>query len=230
MAVTINGSGTVTGISVGGLPDGIVDTDMLAANAVVTGKITDGTIVSGDIANGTIVSGDIADGTIVSGDISGGLPAAGVTEVDMWRLHTTFEGGANPITSNWERSDSNGEGKLGTGMTESSGVFSFPSTGYWHVMFHSNFYSGADYRSCVIYLKVSIDGGSNYSYNSDGYGDLYAVSSNGYQSAEASDILDVTNTSTFKVTFGVSAEANKYTVGGSSQNQTYAIFTKLAET
>jgi hypothetical protein len=30
MAITINGSGTVTGISVGGLPDGIVDTDMMA--------------------------------------------------------------------------------------------------------------------------------------------------------------------------------------------------------
>ena len=31
MPVVINGSGTVTGISVGGLPDGIVDSDMLAS-------------------------------------------------------------------------------------------------------------------------------------------------------------------------------------------------------
>ena len=38
MAITINGSGTVTGISVGGLPDGIVDTDMLAGNAVTSAK------------------------------------------------------------------------------------------------------------------------------------------------------------------------------------------------
>ena len=30
MPITINGNGTVTGISVGGLPDGIVDTDTLA--------------------------------------------------------------------------------------------------------------------------------------------------------------------------------------------------------
>lgn len=50
MAIAIDGDGTITGVSVGGLPDGIVDTDMIAANAVVTGKITDGTIVSGDIA------------------------------------------------------------------------------------------------------------------------------------------------------------------------------------
>ena len=38
MAIAINGSGTVTGISVGGLPDGIVDTDMIAANAVTSAK------------------------------------------------------------------------------------------------------------------------------------------------------------------------------------------------
>ena len=39
MPIAINGSGTVTGISVGGLPDGIVDADMLAANAVTTAKL-----------------------------------------------------------------------------------------------------------------------------------------------------------------------------------------------
>ena len=33
MAITINGNGTVTGISVGGLPDGIVDRDTLATQA-----------------------------------------------------------------------------------------------------------------------------------------------------------------------------------------------------
>ena len=38
MPIAINGSGTVTGVSVGGLPDGIVDTDMLAASAVTDPK------------------------------------------------------------------------------------------------------------------------------------------------------------------------------------------------
>ena len=42
MPIAINGSGTVTGISVGGLPDGIVDADMLAANAVTAGKLASG--------------------------------------------------------------------------------------------------------------------------------------------------------------------------------------------
>tara|TARA_B100000214_G_scaffold77157_1_gene51983 strand:- start:269 stop:874 length:606 start_codon:yes stop_codon:yes gene_type:complete len=39
MPITLNGNGTVTGITVGGLPDGIVDTDMLAANAVNLAKL-----------------------------------------------------------------------------------------------------------------------------------------------------------------------------------------------
>ena len=39
MPVTINGDGSITGVSVGGLPDGIVDTDMLAADSVTSPKI-----------------------------------------------------------------------------------------------------------------------------------------------------------------------------------------------
>ena len=39
MAITINGStNTLSGVAVGGLPDGIVDTDMIAANAVTAAK------------------------------------------------------------------------------------------------------------------------------------------------------------------------------------------------
>jgi len=45
MTITINGSGTVTGISVGGLPDGIVDTDMIADGAATGPKQGAGSII-----------------------------------------------------------------------------------------------------------------------------------------------------------------------------------------
>ena len=45
MPIAINGSGTVTGISVGGLADGIVDTDMIAADAVTAPKRGAGAII-----------------------------------------------------------------------------------------------------------------------------------------------------------------------------------------
>ena len=45
MPIGINGSGTITGVSVGGLPDGIVDTDMIAAAAVTAPKRGAGAIL-----------------------------------------------------------------------------------------------------------------------------------------------------------------------------------------
>ena len=43
MAKSINGStNVITGVGVGGLPDGIVDADMLAANSVTAGKLASG--------------------------------------------------------------------------------------------------------------------------------------------------------------------------------------------
>ena len=45
MPIAINGSGTVTGISVGGLPDGIVDTDMIAAKAATSPKLGNGSVL-----------------------------------------------------------------------------------------------------------------------------------------------------------------------------------------
>ena len=45
MSITINGSGTLTGVSVGGLPDGIVDTDMLAAESATAAKRGPGSVL-----------------------------------------------------------------------------------------------------------------------------------------------------------------------------------------
>tara|TARA_B100001248_G_scaffold259112_1_gene244559 strand:+ start:653 stop:1249 length:597 start_codon:yes stop_codon:yes gene_type:complete len=42
MPIVLNGSGTITGVSVGGLPDGIVDTDMIANSNVTAGKLASG--------------------------------------------------------------------------------------------------------------------------------------------------------------------------------------------
>ena len=52
MAIVINGSGTVTGISVGGLPDGIVDAGTLATNSVDSAELIDGSVDASHLAGG----------------------------------------------------------------------------------------------------------------------------------------------------------------------------------
>ena len=65
MALTLNGSNnTIGGLAVGGLPDGIVDTDMLAANAVATAKIADDAVSSAKLASGAILQ--VVQGTRTS--------------------------------------------------------------------------------------------------------------------------------------------------------------------
>tara|TARA_R100000234_G_C5000507_1_gene180130 strand:- start:1092 stop:2072 length:981 start_codon:yes stop_codon:yes gene_type:complete len=52
MAIAINGtSNTITGLAVGGLPDGTVDADTLASNAVTTAKIADDAVDADKLAN-----------------------------------------------------------------------------------------------------------------------------------------------------------------------------------
>ena len=64
MAIVFNSdAGTISGLSVGGLPDGIVDGDMLAANAVTAGKIVDGTIVNADINSSAAIAGSKISGS-----------------------------------------------------------------------------------------------------------------------------------------------------------------------
>ena len=51
MAIVINGSGTVTGLSVGGLPDGTVDAGTLAANSVDSAELIDGAVDDSHMAS-----------------------------------------------------------------------------------------------------------------------------------------------------------------------------------
>jgi len=53
MTITINGNGTIGGVSVGGLPDGIVDTDMLASAAVTSAKV--GSLGTSNLPAGSVL-------------------------------------------------------------------------------------------------------------------------------------------------------------------------------
>ena len=69
---------------------------------------------------------------------SGATNNLGITEADNWRL-TVNKSDNSDITANLERDDTSGFGYLGTGMTQSSGIFTFPSTGIWLITFNAMF-------------------------------------------------------------------------------------------
>jgi len=63
MAITINGTGSITGLTAGGLPDESVTTDDLAADAVTSGKIASGTIVDADVNASAAIADSKLTGT-----------------------------------------------------------------------------------------------------------------------------------------------------------------------
>ena len=61
MAIVINGSSnTISGVAVGGLPDGIVDTDMLASDAVHSVKIADDAVNGNKVSNDLTIANDLS--------------------------------------------------------------------------------------------------------------------------------------------------------------------------
>ena len=65
MPVTINGDGSIAGVSVGGFPDGTVDADTLAANAVTSAKVASAAITSTELHDDAVTSSKLPSGTVV---------------------------------------------------------------------------------------------------------------------------------------------------------------------
>jgi hypothetical protein len=166
-------------------------------------------------------------GTLQSG---GSAITQGIKEADQWRVtaNTAISGASSVVTSNWERADNN-FGLIGTGMTESSGIFTFPQTGIykidWKVMAVSTS-GGADYTGGDIQYSTDNFSGSNNiaaAYNSmDG--------TNRYAGADMTFIFDVTNTSTHKVRFRFISNGTVNFEGNTDRNWQVATFIRLGDT
>ena len=196
-----------------------------SAVPLTSADITDGIITSAKIADGTIVNADInASAAIVNSKLSG----VGITMADQWRITANLAASSGVITANWERIDTDSNGIIGTGMTESSGVFSFPSTGIYLVDINSFAFGGGARLYAGIYIIVSTDGGSNFSSATESFGGIYAQDA--YTQLSGSFLLDVTSTANIKVRFEVIASGSVTYEGTTSVNRTYATFTRLGDT
>ena len=88
-----------------------------------------------DVANMVTGAVPVANGgtALTSGFVNGG----GLSMAQTWRLTSNFTG--NDDWTNLEADDTDGYGNIGTAMTNSSGILSFPSTGYYFVHVVANF-------------------------------------------------------------------------------------------
>lgn len=152
--------------------------------------------------------------------------------VDMWRLTTTLNAPIpdSTVITNLERVDDASYGKVGTGMTESSGVFTFPSTGIYLVQFNGfgMIASGGD--NVGMEIKVTTN---NSSYSTVAYNYCGNQGSKSF-SVSGNSLIDVTDTANVKVSFSaVSIASGSYFNGdttGTSNNETYFTFIRLGDT
>ena len=181
-----------------------------------------------DIASGATLD---VNGTIdLTGATKTGFPAGGLTAASQWRLTTDFAGDAAPIAANLEEVDvPTGFGILGSSMTQSSGIFTFPSTGYWLITFNPLWYTAE--ANTYLYGKITTTpDDSNYS-EAARAGSSANDGTAGSTSAICQYIFDVTSTSTHKVRFDIDISGSTGTCQGNTDfNETHMTFMKLADT
>ena len=218
----------------------VIDFITLLGDTLNTGAPSDDTVTAAKL-NNDIISGQTAltaepddtdeflvsdAGTIKRIDYSY-IKGGGITMADQWRLTANAAGGSADITSNWERNDSTGFGQLGTGMTESSGIFTFPSTGIYLVRFFLNDTGGSSFLSSYSRLYVTTNN-SSYTEVARGMG---AGGASDTQVIPCEAIIDLTDTSNVKVKFAYyHGDSGSTAKGDSDKNETYVTFIRLGDT
>ena len=223
----------------------VIDFVILLGNVLDLGVPSDDTVgaaqIKDDLISGTTaLASEPADtdeflvsdaGTLKRIDYSL-IKGGGITVADQWRLTTSFTGDADPIASNLEQVDQTAEGTIGSAMTQSSGIFTFPSTGIYLVGFQVMFYLG-DANSRFNHLKIQVTT-NNSSYADIAYGSAFLQSTdstNSYNNGYIQSLIDVTDTANVKVKFKIDVNNSSASPQGSSTDtQTGMTFIRLGDT
>jgi hypothetical protein len=216
-----------------GVPsDATVTAAKLGANSVTAAKLNN------DIISGTTeLASEPADtdeflvsdaGTLKRIDYSL-IKGGGITEADMWRLTASTGAGTNAdISANLERVDDASFGYIGNGMSQSSGVFTFPSTGIYEVSMVAMILASNDINA-MIEINVTTNNSSYDPVVNINGGHEPGDSTN--MSVGGSTLVDVTNTSNVKVKFTTTSfGSNTRLSGDSTSNYTYFKFIRLGDT
>jgi len=164
--------------------------------------------------------------TVASSAVDAGISVAG-----SFRLTTSFTGSANPITSNFEEDDVY-YSRIGSAVTESSGVFTMPSTGVYLIIVHTAVQYSGELNYHEMILQGSNDG---FSSNVQTIASKYCAQADhgatAYFGASNAVLYDVTNTSNNKVRLRISShQSDATTRGHTDNNQTSLTFIRIGDT
>ena len=167
-------------------------------------------------------------------DTSGNVLPFGIKNVDQWSITSNSSiNGESTIVANWARystvaSASSSIGTIGSGMSESSGIFTFPTAGMYQVFF--NFmYRGNGGRTYIGQRQaISTDSGSNFTTATTNYSNGYMNTA--YSSVTSLMTYDVTDASSFRIKFIVNVSDTGDLQGSSGTIYTGAIFTRVGDT
>ena len=190
---------------------------------------------SGTVPTARLGTGTASSSTVLYGDQTYKTePAGGLIEADVWNLTTQFTGSATPIDANLTRMAHTVCGcPLGTGMTESSGIFTFPSTGYWLVKFKVDFWLDYSYtnKAAGAFIKGTVNDAtyttiSGILINQGGFtSGIVETSGVGWA------IIDVTDVANVKVRFDVVPTDTTNTITyGTGDGMTQMMFIRLGDT
>ena len=159
----------------------------------------------------------------LTSDITSGLSSA-----QQFRL-TANVTSTGDITSNWAVPNTENQGNLGSLVSESSGIFSFSSTGFYYIRFdvdHTVTVAANTFGIIEIYLTDD-----NSTYTSAAFAYFGGQSDYDQGFGGISTIIDVTNTTNDKVKFKFTDQTGNPRLNGSTtQNKSVVTFLKLGET
>lgn len=186
----------------------------VGTQAPATGSVTNAMLA------GSIATSKLADGSTFA-------TTNGITEADLFMITSSLSVSSEvTISANLSRNTNSGFSQIGTGMSHSSGLFSFPSTGMYYISAVGDWYSSNTPNFCGLYISMTTDNGSNYSTVNN---NTNITSGNHYANSKVQVLFNCTNTSTHKVRFRATAGATSNLQGSSTAVLTNFLFMRIGD-
>ena len=156
----------------------------------------------------------------------------GITMTDQWRVTSNFNHGpgAGTITSNWEQNDTlSGDVTVGASMTESSGIFTFPSTGLYLIRAYMNA-KATNMQYAGIIIKGTTDNFSSVDHNLANNYDSMGQGIDYFCCVMCEAFFDVANTSVNKVKINLNSQNTIGVEGTTEYQRTGVTFIRFGDT